>query len=125
MENNMRPLNEKELSVILETLLPLLATLNAEGYCLGEIEKEDGSFTHVFSAIKDVTKNGAGPTPVLPLSEALEMVQNFSYEKSYNHLAFNHLGNMIVRLLLSVDGLYEDIHKKLEEVRTVKNDMIN
>ena len=125
MENNLRPLNEKELHGILETILPLLAALNAEGYCLGEVETEDGKLTHVFSSIEEVTKANTSPTPVLPLSEALELIQSFSGSESFQKTAFSKIGDMIVRLLISVNGLQEDVGKKLEEGMKAKNSMIN
>ena len=125
MEKNLRPLNEKELNGILETILPLLAALNAEGYCLGEVEEEDGRLTHVFSSIAEVTKSSTSPTPVLPLSEALELMQNFSGTKSFQKTAFDKIGDMIVRLLITVDGLQNAVDKKLEEGKDIKDNMIN
>jgi len=125
MENNLRPLNEKELDGILETILPLLAALNAEGYCLGEVETEDGKQTHVFSSIAEVTKMNTSPTAVLPLSEALEMIQNFSGSDSFQRIAFDKIGDMIVRLLITVNGLQDAVDKKLEEEGEAQKYMMN
>lgn len=125
MENNLRPLNEKELDGILETILPLLAALNAEGYCLGEVEEEDGKLIHVFSSIAEVTKPNVSPTPVLPLSEALEMIQNFSGTESFQKTAFDKIGDMIVRLLITVNGLENAVDKKLEEEKDAKKNLVN
>ena len=123
--NNLRPLTNKELDGILETILPLLAALNAEGYCLGEVEAEDGKITHVFSSIAEVTRSDTSPTPVLPLSEALKLMQNFSGNKSFEKTAFDKIANMIVRLLLSVNGLQEEVRLKITDENEVKNSMIN
>jgi|GEM_PF-2379416 len=124
-ENNLRPLNDKELNGILETILPLLAALNAEGYCLGEVEGEDGKTTHVFGSIAEVTKADTAPTPVLPLSEALEIVQRISNNESFERTTFDKIGNMIVRLFVSVGGLEEDVAKKIKEEMRLRDSMIN